>query len=134
MSLYLEHARKFTSSPQVPRFILTSKILGCNKGCKSRNSLIYTLVCGERGIRTPGTSQCGGFQDRCNRPLYHLSNLSYDRLVGRRETCSPEKRCKGIFFFLYSQVFIILFFPKRLFFVFSHKIYSYHFVNERFIW
>ena len=47
---------------------------GCNKGCKSRNSLIYTLVCGERGIRTPGASQHDGFQDRCNRPLYHLSN------------------------------------------------------------
>ena len=31
------------------------------------------FVCGERGIRTPGASQHGGFQDRCNRPLYHLS-------------------------------------------------------------
>ncbi len=30
-------------------------ILGCNKGCKSRNNLIYTLYCGEWGIRTPGT-------------------------------------------------------------------------------
>ena len=30
-------------------------------------------LCGERGIRTPGTSQCGSFQDCCNRPLYHLS-------------------------------------------------------------
>ena len=26
-----------------------SYIFGCNKGCKSRNLLIYTLVCGERG-------------------------------------------------------------------------------------
>ena len=25
-------------------------IFGCNKGCKSRNSLIYTLVCGEREV------------------------------------------------------------------------------------
>ncbi len=32
-----------------------------------------TFVSGERGIRTPGTSQCGSFQDCCNRPLYHLS-------------------------------------------------------------
>ena len=31
---------------------------------------------GERGIRTPGTSRYAGFQDRCNRPLYHLSKLS----------------------------------------------------------
>ncbi len=30
-------------------------IFGCKKGCKSRNYLIYTLCCGERGIRTPGT-------------------------------------------------------------------------------
>ena len=28
---------------------------------------------GERGIRTPGASQHAGFQDRCIRPLYHLS-------------------------------------------------------------
>ena len=35
------------------------------------NGLI--IICGERGIRTPGTSRYGGFQDRCNRPLYHLS-------------------------------------------------------------
>jgi hypothetical protein len=28
---------------------------------------------GERGIRTPGTSQFNGFQDRRNRPLCHLS-------------------------------------------------------------
>ena len=33
----------------------------------------HTLFCGKGGIRTPGASQHGGFQDRCNRPLYHLS-------------------------------------------------------------
>ena len=33
----------------------------------------FSLKSGERGIRTPGASQHGGFQDRCNRPLYHLS-------------------------------------------------------------
>ena len=65
---------KFT--PQL--FTLTHKntqsyILGCKKGCKSRKCLIYTLYCGERGIRTPGTSQYNGFQDRRNRPLCHLS-------------------------------------------------------------
>ena len=27
-------------------------IFGCNKGCKSHNLLIYTLVCGERGKGT----------------------------------------------------------------------------------
>ena len=29
--------------------------------------------CGEGGIRTPGSSQINGFQDRRNRPLCHLS-------------------------------------------------------------
>ena len=38
-----------------------------------RKTLIFKVYCGERGIRTPGASQHGGFQDRCNRPLYHLS-------------------------------------------------------------
>ena len=35
--------------------------------------LSYTRKCGERGIRTPGTSRYNGFQDRRNRPLCHLS-------------------------------------------------------------
>ena len=30
--------------------------------------------CGKRGIRTPGTLQFNGFQDRRNRPLCHLSS------------------------------------------------------------
>ena len=34
----------------------------------------FILCCGERGIRTPGTSQFNGFQDRRNRPLCHLSS------------------------------------------------------------
>ena len=38
-----------------------------------RNSATFPCLGGERGIRTPGASQHGGFQDRCNRPLYHLS-------------------------------------------------------------
>ena len=48
-------------------------ILGCKIGCLFCNLLIFSIYCGERGIRTPGASQHGGFQDRCNRPLYHLS-------------------------------------------------------------
>ena len=32
---------------------------------------------GERGIRTPGSFHFNGFQDRRNRPLCHLSVLSY---------------------------------------------------------
>ena len=43
---------------------------------KKRVQRCYSLNSfgGERGIRTPGASQHDGFQDRCNRPLYHLSN------------------------------------------------------------
>ena len=37
------------------------------------NQRLTGLYCGERGIRTPGTSQYAGFQDRCIRPLCHLS-------------------------------------------------------------
>ena len=47
--------------------------LGRKKRCKSRKCLIYTFFSGEGGIRTPGTSQYNGFQDRRNRPLCHLS-------------------------------------------------------------
>ena len=47
---------------------------GCKKGCKSRNCLIYTLYCGERGIRTPGThKEFNSFRDCPVRPLRHLS-------------------------------------------------------------
>ena len=58
---------------KIQKKIHQTLIFGCKKGCKSRNYLIYTLYCGERGIRTPGTSQFNGFQDRRNRPLCHLS-------------------------------------------------------------
>ena len=37
------------------------------------NSLFSSRFRGEGGIRTPGTSQFNGFQDRRNRPLCHLS-------------------------------------------------------------
>ena len=37
------------------------------------NTAVSTISGGKGGIRTPGASQHGGFQDRCNRPLYHLS-------------------------------------------------------------
>ena len=43
-------------------------------------TLIFKVYCGERGIRTPGASQHDGFQDRCNRPLYHLSNTLSGKL------------------------------------------------------
>ncbi len=38
--------------------------------------LLSLGLSGETGIRTPGTSQYNGFQDRRNRPLCHLSKTS----------------------------------------------------------
>ena len=47
---------------------------------KARKSLIYTLLevfgkpaCGGGEIRTPGTFQYDGFQDRSIKPLWHSS-------------------------------------------------------------
>ena len=40
---------------------------------------------GRRGIRTPGALRHGGFQDRCNRPLYHPSECGM-RLAYREHT------------------------------------------------
>ena len=44
-------------------------------------------ACGERGIRTPGTSQFNGFQDRRNRPLCHLSSKSGAKVLLFFELC-----------------------------------------------
>ena len=58
---------------------------------------------GERGIRTPGASQHAGFQDRCIRPLYHLS-FSLENWLW------SESGCKGNAFFRHYQIFPLLFF------------------------
>ena len=44
-------------------------------------TLILKVYCGETGIRTPGTSQYNGFQDRRNRPLCHLSKLLFQEVL-----------------------------------------------------
>ena len=54
--------------------------------------VINFALSGERGIRTPGASQHAGSQDRCNRPLYHLSERPFAPLSGGKNL---EKRCKG---------------------------------------
>ena len=38
---------------------------------------VKIFICGEKGIRTPGTFQFNGFQDRRNRPLCHLSLFNF---------------------------------------------------------
>ena len=54
-----------------------SLIFGCKKGCKSRNYLIYTLYCGETGIRTPDTLL--GYTRFPGVPLQPLEHLSFFR-------------------------------------------------------
>ena len=65
----LANGKEFSIDKKIPNFTF----FGCKTGCKPCKSLIIRWYCGERGIRTPGASQHDGFQDRCNRPLYHLS-------------------------------------------------------------
>ena len=59
-------------------------ILGCKIGCLFCKTLIFNVYRGERGIRTPGASQHDGFQDRCNRPLYHLSIVGSTSFVSQK--------------------------------------------------
>ena len=60
--------------------------------------LIIRISCGETGIRTPGTSQFNGFQDRRNRPLCHLSQTSFQK-------CFPLKAVQRYGTFLIPQTF-----------------------------
>ena len=75
-------------------------IHGCKIGCLIYKTLIFNVYCGERGIRTPGTSQFNGFQDRRNRPLCHLSysiglrismRPRWNVLVLFLQTCCPGR-------------------------------------------
>ena len=77
---------------------------------KNKKSLLKFLSegsCGERGIRTPGTSRYDGFQDRCNRPLYHLSKFGLDDY-----SLVFLSGCKGTTFFWFHQIFEELFEKK----------------------
>ena len=69
--------------------------------------LLADFKSGERGIRTPGTSRYDGFQDRCNRPLYHLSKFSLDDY-----SLVFLSGCKGTTIFLFYQIFCELFFKN----------------------
>ena len=65
------------------------------KFCKS---LIFKVYCGETGIRTPGTSQYNGFQDRRNRPLCHLSKTLL-------QECFLSKAMQRYILFFNLQIF-----------------------------
>ena len=62
---------------KTPNFTL----LGCKARCLFCNSLIFSVYCGETGIRTPGSVTFNGFQDRRNRPLCHLSKTSLSEVL-----------------------------------------------------
>ena len=55
------------------------------------------LLCGERGIRTPGPLTVNGFQDRRNRPLCHLSAAKIIRQTF--VTKSILRYYKGFFYY-----------------------------------
>ena len=68
--------------PRVPRSTTVFKTAAIDHSATSPNperilndiqNLYVSFKSGETGIRTPGTSQYNGFQDRRNRPLCHLS-------------------------------------------------------------
>ena len=77
--LFTAKIRNLTENELVVFFNTQLYILGCKIGCLFYNLLIFSVYCGETGIRTPGTSRFNGFQDRRNRPLCHLSNMFCDQ-------------------------------------------------------
>ncbi len=85
-----------------PILYFTNGLFRCNKGCKSHNLLICTLVCGEGGIRTPGPVKINGFQDRRNRPLCHLSFIK----GGLIKSPFGLRFCKGRNYFAFLQIFL----------------------------
>ena len=72
--------------------------LGCKIGCLICKTLIFNVCCGETGIRTPGTSQYNGFQDRRNRPLCHLSKTLL-------QECFLSKAMQRYILFFNLQIF-----------------------------
>ena len=61
--------------PRSPRGCLKANLM-CLGTKKPEDFHLPAHFSGEGGIRTPGSSQINGFQDRRNRPLCHLSSSS----------------------------------------------------------
>ena len=94
-------------------------ILGCKIGCLFCNLLIFSIYCGETGIRTPGTSQYNGFQDRRNRPLCHLSKTPFQKYF-------PLKALQRYNFILNKQI-VYQFFCYKIF----KSYFCIRIINER---
>ena len=70
----LQKLPKLSTLPTLPKF---KQACTAPSGHKKTGRLSSSgFFCGEGGIRTPGSSQINGFQDRRNRPLCHLSKSS----------------------------------------------------------
>ena len=67
---------------EYPYFCHAPKTKNPRKVLIYRDFLCFAILSsGETGIRTPGTSQYNGFQDRRNRPLCHLSKTSFSEVL-----------------------------------------------------
>ena len=92
-----------TTLPSLHRVLWVMLQVRCNINCLPSQTL-----CGERGIRTPGTSQYAGFQDRCIRPLCHLSIKCY----GRHTAVLGKAIVITFSFFAGAKVRLFVGFPK----------------------
>ena len=111
-----------------PNFLMKKYAYFCYaaKTKNPRKVLIYRdflcfiiLSSGETGIRTPGTSQYNGFQDRRNRPLCHLSKTPFQKYF-------PLKALQRYNFILNKQI-VYQFFCYKIF----KSYFCIRIINER---
>ena len=85
-------------------------IIGCKTGCLFCNLLIFSVYCGETGIRTPGSVTFNGFQDRRNRPLCHLSKTPLSEVLSVESSAKVRIIFKSanilIFFSRINRIFV----------------------------
>ena len=86
-------------------------IIGCKTGCLFCNLLIFSIYCGEGGIRTPGPVTVNGFQDRRNRPLCHLSKTPLSEVLSVESSAKVRIIFKSanilIFFSRINRIFAV---------------------------
>ena len=93
----------------------SQKLLGCFGDRiyeKWLTVICKPLLCGERGIRTPGPVKINSFQDCRIRPLCHLSNMF-----------PFVRECKGTNKIETSKLFLRFFFRREKFPLEKHQIY-----------
>jgi hypothetical protein len=91
MNFHLSIANILTSSQNenfLINFILIIEVNGTFRTKKAALEAAF-IICGERGIRTPGPLTVNGFQDRRIRPLCHLSGA---KIGGQHKTAKNDFR------------------------------------------